>query len=141
MAEMNKIGMLIDVSHLNRKSFYDIAKVTKMPIVATHSCSDFICPHTRNLTDEQFKIIKNSGGCVGVNFYPPFLTNRDKCGIDDIVKHIDDLGSDRGQRQAKQQLSKWFSCEKVFIFCLHYSVSSSSMAFCVFFAMRSQKDV
>ncbi len=46
--------MLIDVSHLNRKSFYDIAKVTKMPIVATHSCSDFICPHKRNLTDEQF---------------------------------------------------------------------------------------
>ena len=63
VAEMNKIGMLIDVSHLNRKSFYDIAKVTKMPIVATHSCSDFICPHKRNLTDEQFKIIKNSGGC------------------------------------------------------------------------------
>ena len=60
-----------------------------MPIVATHSCSDFICPHKRNLTDEQFKIIKNSGGCVGVNFYPPFLTNRDKCGIDDIVKHIE----------------------------------------------------
>ena len=89
VAEMNKIGMLIDVSHLNRKSFYDIAKVTKMPIVATHSCSDFICPHKRNLTDEQFKIIKNSGGCVGVNFYPPFLTNRDKCGIDDIVKHIE----------------------------------------------------
>ena len=88
VAEMNKIGMLIDVSHLNRKSFYDIAKVTKMPIVATHSCSDFICPHKRNLTDEQFKIIKNSGGCVGVNFYPPFLTNRDKCGIDDIVEDI-----------------------------------------------------
>ena len=41
------------------------------------------------MTDEQFKIIKNSGGCVGVNFYPPFLTNRDKCGIDDIVKHIE----------------------------------------------------
>lgn len=87
--EMNRLGMLIDVSHLNRKSFYDIAEFTKMPIIATHSCSDAICPHVRNLTDDQFNIIKQSGGCVGINFYPTFLTESDKCTVDDIVKHID----------------------------------------------------
>ena len=87
--EMNALGMLIDVSHLNRKSFYDIAEITKMPIIATHSCSDAICPHVRNLTDEQFNIIKQSGGCVGINFYPTFLTDDGKCTVDDIVKHID----------------------------------------------------
>ena len=57
-----------------------------MLIVATHSCSTLYVPMGRNLTDEQFKNDKNSGGCVGAEFYPPFLTNRDKCGIDDIVK-------------------------------------------------------
>ena len=87
--EMNRLGMLIDVSHLNRKSFYDIAKITDMPLIATHSCSDSICSHPRNLTDDQFEIIKKSDGCVGVNFYPPFLTDKRKCTIDDIVKHID----------------------------------------------------
>lgn len=87
--EMNKIGMLVDVSHLNRKSFYDIASITKMPIIATHSCSDYICNHVRNLTDEQFELIKQSGGCVGINFYPKFLTNNDVCRVDDIVRHID----------------------------------------------------
>jgi membrane dipeptidase len=86
---MNKLGMLIDVSHLNEKSFYDIAELTKMPIIATHSCSAYACEHPRNLTDRQFKIIKQSGGCVGVNFYPPFLTKKSKCTIDDIVRHID----------------------------------------------------
>ncbi|MCH5210768.1 MAG: dipeptidase [Oscillospiraceae bacterium] len=87
--EMNRIGMLIDVSHLNRKSFYDIAEITSMPIIATHSCSDYICPHPRNLTDEQFKIIRDTNGCVGINFYPDFLTSNEKCGIDDIIRHID----------------------------------------------------
>ncbi len=60
MAEMNKIGMLIDVSHLNRKSFYDIAKVTKCRLSQHILAPDFICPHKRNLTDEQFKIIKTA---------------------------------------------------------------------------------
>lgn len=87
--EMNRIGMLVDVSHLNRKSFYDIAAITKMPIIATHSCSDSVCPHPRNLTDDQFKIIVQSGGAVGINLYPTFLTENKTCTIDDIIKHID----------------------------------------------------
>lgn len=89
VAEMNNIGMLVDVSHLNRKSFYDVAKITKMPIIATHSCSDKVFAHQRNLTDEQFKLIMESGGCVGINLYPKFLTSEARCGIDDIVKHIE----------------------------------------------------
>ena len=86
---MNEIGMLVDVSHLNRRSFFDIAKITSAPMIATHSCSDRLCPHPRNLTDEQFKLIVESGGCVGVNFYPVFLSDRHECGIDDIIRHID----------------------------------------------------
>lgn len=95
--EMNRLGMLIDVSHLNRKSFYDIAEVTSMPIIATHSCSDAICSHARNLTDEQFEVIKNTNGCVGVNFYPPFLTSGGRCTVDDIARHIDHFMSLGGE--------------------------------------------
>ena len=71
--EMNRIGMYIDVSHLNDRSFYDIEKITNVPIIATHSNSRSICRHRRNLTDDMFKRIIRSGGCVGINFYPPYF--------------------------------------------------------------------
>lgn len=94
--EMNRINMLVDVSHLNDKSFYDVAEITKMPIIATHSNSRTICPHKRNLTDEQFKIIVRSGGCTGINFYNEFLDGENS-DIDSIVKHIEHFMSLGGE--------------------------------------------
>ncbi len=85
---MNGMGMIIDVSHLNRKSFYRIALISEKPLAATHSCSDFINPHPRNLTDEQFKIISSGGGYVGINFYPEFLTSGKTAEISDIIRHM-----------------------------------------------------
>ncbi len=87
--EMNRLGILLDVSHLNRKSFYDAVQITRQPIIATHSCSDAVCAHLRNITDAQFEIIRHSDGCVGINFYPYFLTDKTDCSIDDIIKHIE----------------------------------------------------
>lgn len=87
--EMNRINMLVDYSHLNDRSFFEIAAVSAMPVVATHSNSRAVCAHPRNLTDEQFKLIIKTGGCAGINFYPWFLNDRGKAGIDDIVKHIE----------------------------------------------------
>lgn len=87
--EMERVGMLLDVSHLNDRSFYDVAEVWKKPLVATHSSARSICAHRRNLTDEMFNIIKNSNGCVGINFYPPFLVNEGIATVDDIIKHIE----------------------------------------------------
>lgn len=83
--EMNKIGMTVDVSHLSEKSFWDVAEITKKPIVATHSNSKVLCGHIRNLTDEQFLKIKETGGVVGINFYPLFLGEDISC----IQEHID----------------------------------------------------
>lgn len=94
--EMNRINMLVDVSHLNDKSFYDVAEITKMPIVATHSNSRAMCRHKRNLTDEQFKLIIQSGGCTGINFYDRFLSEK-QSNIDDIVKHIEHFMSLGGE--------------------------------------------
>lgn len=71
--KMEKTGMLIDVSHLNEKSFYDVASFVKTPLVASHSNCFSLVPVRRNLKDEQIKIIVESGGLIGVCFHAPFL--------------------------------------------------------------------
>ncbi len=82
---MNDLGILIDVSHLSEKSFWDVAEISTKPICASHSNSRSITDNPRNLTDEQFCKIRDMEGCVGINFYPPFLGNDLKC----IIDHID----------------------------------------------------
>ncbi|MDO4618585.1 MAG: dipeptidase [Clostridia bacterium] len=82
-------GIIVDVSHLNEQSFWDVLRVNKWPLVATHSCSKSVFNHKRNLTDEQFNAICSRGGVVGINFYPKFLNGRRKAYIKNILKHID----------------------------------------------------
>lgn len=64
--KMNELNMIVDVSHLNEKSFWDIISVTTKPIVATHSNNRTICPHGRNLTEQQIRAIAQTGGLIGV---------------------------------------------------------------------------
>ncbi|WP_324825743.1 dipeptidase [Sinanaerobacter sp. ZZT-01] len=86
--EMNRLGMLIDVSHLSEGGFYDVAKYSKKPFVASHSCARALCNHQRNLTDEQLKTLGEKGGVVGVNFCASFLKEgASRSMIDDIVAH------------------------------------------------------
>lgn len=70
---MQDLGMLVDVSHLSEGGFYDVAKVCKKPFVATHSNSMALSPHQRNLTDEQIKVLGQTGSVTGLNFEPQFL--------------------------------------------------------------------
>lgn len=69
----NELGVMLDVSHLNAAGFWDLARTSKAPIVASHSNVWSICPNTRNLTDEQLAAVRDSDGLVGVNFGVPFL--------------------------------------------------------------------
>ncbi|WP_018211475.1 dipeptidase [Desulfitobacterium hafniense] len=85
---MNELGMLIDVSHLNEAGFWHVLKLSSQPILASHSCAYALCPHPRNLTDEQLKALAQNGGVVGVNFYPGFLTQEPKASLQDVVRHI-----------------------------------------------------
>lgn len=86
---MNDLGMVVDVSHMSEGGFYDVAKYSKKPFVASHSCARALCDHSRNLTDEQLKCIAEKGGVVGVNFYAPFLSKSTVISkTDDIVNHI-----------------------------------------------------
>lgn len=87
--EMNRLGMLIDVSHLSEGGFYDVAKYSKKPFVASHSCARALCNHRRNLTDDQLKTLGNQGGMAGVNFYSAFLKeDSEYATIDQIVEHV-----------------------------------------------------
>ncbi len=87
--EFEKNNIYIDLSHSSLRTFYDVAEISQKPIIATHSNSYSLCPHKRNLTDEQFEIIRKSGGVVGVNFYPPFLCeNENDATITDVIRHI-----------------------------------------------------
>ena len=73
ICEMNRLGIIIDVSHCSKKSFWDIVKISKRPIVASHSNLKTVVCNIRNLTDEQFVAISKMGGVAGINFYPPFF--------------------------------------------------------------------
>jgi membrane dipeptidase len=64
----NRLGIMLDVSHLNERGFFDLAEITSAPIVATHACAHTICRSTRNLTDRQLDAIRESKGVVGFNF-------------------------------------------------------------------------
>lgn len=84
---MNNLNMIIDVSHSSYKTFYDVLELTKKPIIASHSLSNYINEHKRNLKDAQIKEISKLNGIIGINFYEEFVgKNKD---IDSLVDHID----------------------------------------------------
>ncbi len=93
--ECNDLKIMIDLSHLNEKGFDDVALLSDAPLVATHSNAHAVTPATRNLTDRQLGLIRDSGGMVGLNFATSFL-RRDgmqsaDMGWDDILRHLDHL--------------------------------------------------
>ncbi|MGZ5498860.1 MAG: M20/M25/M40 family metallo-hydrolase, partial [Candidatus Aminicenantales bacterium] len=76
VAEMNKLGMIIDVSHSSDKTFWDVLRLSKAPVVASHSCCRALSPHHRNLSDEMLKALAEKGGVIGINFSASFLDSR-----------------------------------------------------------------
>lgn len=91
LAEMARLGMAADVSHLNQRGFWDLIEKHVQPPLASHSCCDALRPHFRNLTDAQIRGLIARGGWIGVNFYPEFLVDGGKAAIDDIIRHIDHI--------------------------------------------------
>ncbi|MGI5970735.1 MAG: dipeptidase [Oscillospiraceae bacterium] len=91
----NELGVIIDVSHLSERAFWDICEVTDAPFMASHSNSKAICPHFRNLTDAQFCEIARRGGAVGLNLYTGFLGGN---SISDVVSHFERFISLGGEK-------------------------------------------
>ena len=73
IAEMNRIGMLVDVSHISDAAFYDVIRCSQKPVVATHSCCRALSDHPRNMTDDMIRALASEGGVIQINFYPLFL--------------------------------------------------------------------
>lgn len=85
---MNELGMIIDVSHMSDGGFWDVIRLSKKPIVASHSNARTLCNHPRNLSDEMIQALAEKGGIAGVNFYPYFLCERGKASAEDIARHV-----------------------------------------------------
>ena len=103
---MNEMGMLIDVSHVHETTFWAILKISKRPLIASHSNASSLCPAARNLSDDQIKGIADSGGMIGINFYPGFLNpaylrgNLDLC--QDLFVSFDTLEEEYWQNPFKR---------------------------------------
>jgi len=97
LAEMQRLGILIDVSHLNERTFWDVVEATRAPLVATHSNAFSICPHPRNLTDDQIKAIAQRKGFIGLNFCGLFLRQSGRASVHDVIEHaayINEIGGE-----------------------------------------------
>lgn len=90
VAEMNLLGMLVDVSHISTAGFWSVIETSTKPIIATHSNAKSLCAHPRNLNDEQIKALAQNGGLAGITFAGQFLEEdwRNAC-IESVYKHID----------------------------------------------------
>ncbi|SFR33952.1 dipeptidase [Litoreibacter janthinus] len=99
----NELGIMLDLSHLNEAGFWDVARHSSQPLVATHSNAHAICPHSRNLTDKQLAAIRESDGMVGLNFAVAFLRDDGRMladvPLEQMLRHLDHLiehlGEDR----------------------------------------------
>ena len=85
---LNQKNILVDVSHSSVKTFWDTAKISSKPIVASHSCVYNLCHHPRNLQDEQIKQIAKMNGIIGIAFCSSFLSENNIANISNVIEHI-----------------------------------------------------
>lgn len=88
--ELNRLGLIIDVSHLNDEGFWDVMDLVKGPVIASHSNCRSLCSHPRNLTDDQIRALAQRGGVIGINFAPSFI-HPIKATVVSLVEHIDHI--------------------------------------------------
>ncbi len=88
IGELEQAGIVVDVSHLNDAGFWEAAKLAKKPMAASHSNARAVCPHLRNLTDDQIRFLAETGGLIGLNFYTAFISGREDPPFEDLAKHV-----------------------------------------------------
>ena len=95
IATCNRLSILIDLSHLNERGFWDVAAISNAPLVATHSNAHALSPHARNLTDKQLTAIGETGGMVGVNFATSYLRPDGRqhadTPVDLVIEHLEHI--------------------------------------------------
>lgn len=92
VGEMNRLGMVVDVSHLCERSFWDVLHTSRQPVVASHSNARALCDHVRNLRDEQIRALAAGGGVMGINFFANFLdAEPERADVGRVCDHIDHI--------------------------------------------------
>lgn len=94
--EMNRLGMVVDLSHISEEGFWDVLALSAKPVVASHSNAKAICNHSRNLTDDQIVALIKSRGVIGLSVYPDFLGGRDS-NIISVIRHVEHILSLGGE--------------------------------------------
>jgi membrane dipeptidase len=98
--EMNRLGMIIDISHAHDETFWDVMKITDSPVVASHSCCRALSDHHRNLSDKMLKALAKNGGMVGINYMPGFLKAENDKKIQDLrTELLEKYGLPQDQRE------------------------------------------
>ena len=87
--EMNRLGIMVDLSHAHEKSFYDALDISETPIVCSHSSARALCDHPRNLTDDQMRALARKGGVCQITLYHGFLLKEGEATILDAMRHLD----------------------------------------------------
>ena len=88
LERLNALGIVVDLSHLNERGFWDVVKMSDIPFMATHSCCRALCDHPRNLHDEQLAALAEKGGVVGITFVPFFIAVQNPT-LSDLLDHLD----------------------------------------------------
>lgn len=89
--ECSKLDIMVDVSHLSERAFWDVAELSQKPFLASHSNARAICDHPRNLHDRQIAEIINRNGMLGITFVPWFVSGAETVVIDDLLRHIEHI--------------------------------------------------
>lgn len=106
--EAHRLGIFLDVSHLSDPGFWDLAEMGLGPIVASHSNARAVCGHSRNLTDDMFRAVRDSGGAAGLNMYEDFIGGTRS--LDDAVRHVDHF-MEMGGAKTLALGGDWDGCE------------------------------
>lgn len=90
--EMNRLGMLVDASHLSEGAFWDVLSVSSYPVIVSHANCRSLCDHPRNLTDDQIRALAGRGGVLGLSFVPEFVGGKE-AGLEKFLDHVDHVVS------------------------------------------------
>jgi membrane dipeptidase len=107
IARMNQLGMMVDISHVSDKTFWDALAASKAPLIASHSSCRALCNAPRNMTDDMIRALAKNGGVMDINFYAGFLSSEYRAAFAKVEKQIDAEVSVARARNAKQ--GKWLS--------------------------------
>jgi len=106
--KMNRLGMVVDISHVGEQTFWDAIHTTTKPVIASHSCVYNLCPVPRNLKDDQIKAIGQNGGVIHLNFYSGFIdSNYNKGKTAFLQKHKQEVDSLKSLKWANYEIEEW----------------------------------